>query len=174
MQRGHREHLTPFMARAAKAFHNQRPQAIAATGFPQSAATSHCSHRLPQPVRARRRAAARAPEVPGGECRRNRRVHRLHERRRFQYRIWSQDRVLQLSCFPHAAWKNELQGDAFRKLEQHWRSVVLLIVDEIYSSAARSSPACTFASSRRSGASSAKPPSTPTTTHSGTSPISSR
>ena len=39
--------------------------------------------------------------------------------------------MLQLSCFPHAAWKNEVQGDAFRKLEQQWRSVVLLIVDEI-------------------------------------------
>ena len=33
MQRGHREHLTSFMAPAAKASHNQRPQAIAATGF---------------------------------------------------------------------------------------------------------------------------------------------
>ena len=30
------------MAPAAKAFHNQRPQAIAAKGFPQSAATGHC------------------------------------------------------------------------------------------------------------------------------------
>ena len=29
-----------------QAFHNQRPQAIAATGFPQPAATGHCSHRL--------------------------------------------------------------------------------------------------------------------------------
>ena len=28
-----------------QAFHNQRPQAIAATGFPQPAATGHCSHR---------------------------------------------------------------------------------------------------------------------------------
>ena len=120
MQRGHREHLTPFMAPAAKAFHNQRPQAIAATGFPQSAATGHCSHGLPQPVRAPRRAAARAPEVPGGERPRLLGAHRLHGRR-----------VLQLSCFRHAAWKNELQGDAFRKLEQQWRSVVLLIVDEI-------------------------------------------
>ena len=34
------------MAPVAKAFHNQRPQAIAATGFPQPAATGHCSHRL--------------------------------------------------------------------------------------------------------------------------------
>ena len=33
--------------------------------------------------------------------------------------------------FPNAAWKNELSGEAFRKLEQQWRSVVLLIVDEI-------------------------------------------
>ena len=33
MHRGHREHLNPFMAPAAKAFHNQRPQAFAATGF---------------------------------------------------------------------------------------------------------------------------------------------
>ena len=47
------------MAPAAKAFHNQRPQAIAATGFPQPAATGHCSHRLPQPARAPRRAADR-------------------------------------------------------------------------------------------------------------------
>ena len=34
------------MAPVAKAFHNQQPQAIAATGFPQPAATGHCSHRL--------------------------------------------------------------------------------------------------------------------------------
>ena len=33
MQRGHREHLSPFMARAAKAFHNHGPQAVAAMGF---------------------------------------------------------------------------------------------------------------------------------------------
>ena len=39
----HRDHA---MAPVAKAFHNQRPQAIAATGFPQPAATGHCSHRL--------------------------------------------------------------------------------------------------------------------------------
>ena len=38
--------LTPFMAPAAKAFHNQRPQAIGATGFPQLEATGYCSHRL--------------------------------------------------------------------------------------------------------------------------------
>ena len=44
------------MAPAAKAFHNQRPQAIAATGLPPRAATGHCSHRLPQRARARRRA----------------------------------------------------------------------------------------------------------------------
>ena len=47
------------MAPAAKAFDNQRPQATAATGFPQSAATGHCSHGIPQPVRAPRRAADR-------------------------------------------------------------------------------------------------------------------
>ena len=47
------------MAPIAKAFHNQRPQAIAATGFPQPAATGHCSHKLPQPARAPRRAADR-------------------------------------------------------------------------------------------------------------------
>ena len=41
----HRDHA---MAPAAKAFHNQRPQAIAATGFPQTAATGHCSHMLSQ------------------------------------------------------------------------------------------------------------------------------
>ena len=33
--------------------------------------------------------------------------------------------------FPKAAWKNELTGQSFRKLEEQWRSVVLLIVDEI-------------------------------------------
>ena len=33
--------------------------------------------------------------------------------------------------FPNAAWKNELSGDAFRQLEEQWRNVVLLIVDEI-------------------------------------------
>ena len=33
--------------------------------------------------------------------------------------------------FPKAAWKNQLTGEAFRKLEQQWRSVVLLVVDEI-------------------------------------------
>ena len=31
------------MAPVAEAFHNQRPQAIAATGFPQPAATGHCN-----------------------------------------------------------------------------------------------------------------------------------
>ena len=30
--------------------------------------------------------------------------------------------------FPNAAWKNELQVETFRKLEQQWRSAVLLIV----------------------------------------------
>ena len=34
-----------------QAFHNQRPQAIAATGFPQPAATGHCSHRLSTTMR---------------------------------------------------------------------------------------------------------------------------
>ena len=33
--------------------------------------------------------------------------------------------------FPNAAWKTELTGDACRRLEQQWRSVVLLIVDEV-------------------------------------------
>ena len=33
--------------------------------------------------------------------------------------------------FPNAAWEAELLGEAFRKLENQWRNVVLLIVDEI-------------------------------------------
>ena len=33
--------------------------------------------------------------------------------------------------FPKAAWKNELAGAAARQLEEQWRNVVLLIVDEI-------------------------------------------
>ena len=33
--------------------------------------------------------------------------------------------------FPNSQWKNELSGDAFRQLEEQWRNVVLLIVDEI-------------------------------------------
>jgi hypothetical protein len=33
--------------------------------------------------------------------------------------------------FPNAAWKNELTGEAFRKLENQWNNVVLLIVDEV-------------------------------------------
>ena len=33
--------------------------------------------------------------------------------------------------FPNAPWKNELKYDAFRRLEEQWKSVVLLIVDEI-------------------------------------------
>jgi hypothetical protein len=33
--------------------------------------------------------------------------------------------------FPNAAWKNELQGVALRKLEDIWENVVLLIIDEI-------------------------------------------
>ena len=32
--------------------------------------------------------------------------------------------------FPNTPWKNELSGDALRKLEQQWYRVVLLIVDE--------------------------------------------
>ena len=33
--------------------------------------------------------------------------------------------------FPNASWKAELQGDAYRRLEKTWSSVVLLIVDEV-------------------------------------------
>ena len=33
--------------------------------------------------------------------------------------------------FPKASWKPELPGQAFRKLEDMWSSVVLLIVDEV-------------------------------------------
>ena len=33
--------------------------------------------------------------------------------------------------FPNAAWKNELEGEALRRLESTWEKVVLLIVDEI-------------------------------------------
>ena len=33
--------------------------------------------------------------------------------------------------FPNAAWKNELEGAALRKLEDTWENVVLLIIDEI-------------------------------------------
>ena len=33
--------------------------------------------------------------------------------------------------FPNAAWKNELEADALRKLEDVWENVVLLIIDEI-------------------------------------------
>ena len=33
--------------------------------------------------------------------------------------------------FPNAKWKAELQGDRLRKLEDVWRDVVLLIIDEI-------------------------------------------
>ena len=33
--------------------------------------------------------------------------------------------------FPQATWKKELAGEALRKLERQWESVVLLIVDEI-------------------------------------------
>ena len=35
------------------------------------------------------------------------------------------------SIFPNAAWKNELEGERCRRLEQQWGSVVLLIVDEV-------------------------------------------
>ena len=33
--------------------------------------------------------------------------------------------------FPQAAWKNELEGDGFRRLDQQWAHVVLLVEDEI-------------------------------------------
>ena len=33
--------------------------------------------------------------------------------------------------FPNAAWKEELEGDRFKKLEEQWGNVVLLIVDEV-------------------------------------------
>jgi len=33
--------------------------------------------------------------------------------------------------FPKAEWKSELTGEAFRRLEQQWRDVVLLIPDEV-------------------------------------------
>jgi hypothetical protein len=33
--------------------------------------------------------------------------------------------------FPKAQWKKELEGDALRRLEEQWQSVILLIVDEI-------------------------------------------
>ena len=33
--------------------------------------------------------------------------------------------------FPNATWKNELQGEEFRKLERTWKKVELLIVDEV-------------------------------------------
>ena len=33
--------------------------------------------------------------------------------------------------FPNTSWKAELQGDEFRKLEQQWGHVALLIIDEI-------------------------------------------
>ena len=33
--------------------------------------------------------------------------------------------------FPNAAWKTELEGDAFRRLEQQWGHVALLFIDEI-------------------------------------------
>ena len=33
--------------------------------------------------------------------------------------------------FPNTSWKAELQGDEFRKLEQKWGHVALLIIDEI-------------------------------------------
>ncbi len=73
------------MAPVAKAFHNQRPQAIAATGFPQPAATGHCSHRLPQPARAPRRAADRmdpAAMTRSSKAIRKAVTYRDHRRRR--------------------------------------------------------------------------------------------
>ena len=33
--------------------------------------------------------------------------------------------------FPNVAWKSELEGEAFKRLERTWSSVVLLIVDEV-------------------------------------------
>ncbi len=33
--------------------------------------------------------------------------------------------------YPQASWKAELTGKAFRKLEETWRDVVLLIIDEV-------------------------------------------
>ena len=73
------------MAPAAKAFHNQRPHAIAATGFPQSAATGHCSHRPAQLVRAPRRAADRmdpAAMTRSSKAIRKAVTYRHHRRRR--------------------------------------------------------------------------------------------
>ena len=73
------------MAPAAKAFHNQRPQAIAATGLPQPAATGHCSHRLPQRARAPRRAADRmdtAAMPRSSKAIRKALTYRDHRRRR--------------------------------------------------------------------------------------------
>ena len=73
------------MAPAAKAFHNQRPQAIAATGLPQPAATGHCSHRLPQRARAPRRAADRMDTTAmprSSKAIRKAATYRDHRRRR--------------------------------------------------------------------------------------------
>ena len=39
--------------------------------------------------------------------------------------------VSSFQIFPNAAWKKELSGDACRRLEQQWRNVVLLVVDEV-------------------------------------------
>ena len=33
--------------------------------------------------------------------------------------------------FPNAPWQQELEGESFRKLEEQWRYVALLIVDEV-------------------------------------------
>ena len=33
--------------------------------------------------------------------------------------------------FPNSAWKKELTGDSYRKLERQWSKVVLLVVDEV-------------------------------------------
>ena len=73
------------MAPATKAFHHQRPQAIAATGLRQPAATGHCSHRLPQRARAPRRAADRmdtAAMPRSSKAIRKAATYRDHRRRR--------------------------------------------------------------------------------------------
>ena len=79
--RSARSNMTP----AAKAFHNQRPQGIAATGLPQPAATGHCSHRPPQCARAPRRAADRmdtAAMPRSSKAIRKAATYRDHRRRR--------------------------------------------------------------------------------------------
>ena len=39
--------------------------------------------------------------------------------------------VSSFQIFPKATWKKELSGDSLKRLEQQWRNVVLLIVDEV-------------------------------------------